>query len=165
MKAPICKVCLNSNVICKACSKIVNELGLSKNEISLFRKLNKLEKSIKVLEDVDVKRIISNGKIVIIVGKGQAARFIGKRGINIKKLKKFFKKVIKVVEESDDMKTFIQNIVFPVPLLGLNVIYDNGERYVIRIPNVEKRELPLTTTEIVKVCKSLFKKDFEVRFE
>jgi len=138
---------------------------MSKEEVELFRKLNKLSKSIKVLEEVEVKRIVSNGKIVIVVGKGQAARFIGKNGANIKKLKKFLKKSIKVVEEDTDIKTFVQSMIFPIPVLGVNIMYGENERYIIRIPKVEERNLPLRSNEITNVCKSLFERDFEVRLE
>lgn len=165
MKTPICKVCLRSNVICRGCSKIVKELGITKEEIELFRKLNKLSKPIKVLEKVEIKRIISNGKIVIIVGKRQAAKLIGKNGVNIKKLKKFLKKSIKVVEEDPNVRMFVQNMMFPIPVLGINIIYGENEKYVIRIPRTEERNLPLHTNEIANVCKSLFERDFEVRFE
>lgn len=165
MRAPICSVCLRSNVVCKACNKVIKELGIDKKEVELFRKLNKLSKSIKVLKEVEIKRILSNGKVLIIVGKGQAARFIGKNGINIKKLKKFLKRSIKVVESDMDIKNFVQNMIFPIPVLGINIIYGGDEKYVIRIPKIEERNLPLHPNEIVNVCKSIFKRDFEVRLE
>ena len=80
-------------------------------------------------------------------------------------MKKFLKKNIKVVEEDSDIKTFVQNMIFPIPLLGVNIIYGDDEKYVIRIPKIEEKNLPLHANEITNVCKSLFGKDFEVRLE
>lgn len=165
MRTPICKVCLRSNIICRVCKEVIEELGMSKKEIGLLRELNRLAESIKALEEVEVKRVMSDGKIIIIVKKGQAARFIGKDGINIRKLKRFLRKSIKVVEADTDVRTFVQGMVFPTPVLGVNVIYGKDERYVIRIPKSEEKSLPIPPDEIVNVCESFFKKGFEVRFE
>lgn len=62
----------------------------------------------------DVKDCIEQGKkIIFIVNEAQISKAIGKRGLNIKKLEKLLNKKVKVIEFSNDLLQFVQNVVFP----------------------------------------------------
>ena len=51
--------------------------------------------------------------VLFIVHEGEAGKAIGKEGINIKKASMMIKKKIKVVEYSDDIIKFIENMIAP----------------------------------------------------
>lgn len=57
--------------------------------------------------------IRTDDKLIFVVNKGQIAKAIGKKGINIKKLEQKFKKKIKIIEFDDDPLIFIQHVFFP----------------------------------------------------
>ena len=55
-----------------------------------------------------------NNYLIFIVGIGEAGRAVGKGGANIKRLAAMLKKKIKIVEHSDDLVTFIGNMIYPL---------------------------------------------------
>ena len=55
-----------------------------------------------------------NNYLIFVVGIGEAGRAVGKGGANIKRLAAMLKKKIKIVEHSEDMVTFIGNMIYPL---------------------------------------------------
>jgi len=54
-----------------------------------------------------------NTALTFVVSTGDLGRAIGKKGINISKLEKAFKKKIKIIEYNEDLKKFIKSLVYP----------------------------------------------------
>jgi N utilization substance protein A len=75
--------------------------------MSLFEKMTRAK-----LKDC----IISEGAIVFIVEENEAAKAIGKKGINVKNLERSLKKKIKIAEFSDDLVRFVQNLAYPAKI-------------------------------------------------
>lgn len=75
--------------------------------MSLFEKMTRAN-----LKDC----IISENLIVFIVDENEAAKAIGKKGINVKNLERGLKKKIKIVEFSDDIVRFVQNLAYPAKI-------------------------------------------------
>ena len=57
--------------------------------------------------------IDQGGKLVFIVKEGDIGKAIGKGGANIKRLEKSLNKKIKIVEYSEELLRFVQNVVAP----------------------------------------------------
>ncbi len=162
MKAPICEVCLASKILCKSCKERLNEGEISKSEVYISRLLHQISSEAKSLKGIHIKKIIDTpGLVLIISKKGDAARIVGKSGIIVKKLSKTLGKKIKVIEESSDPKTFFQNLIFPVPLLGINILYaERGEILKIKVPR--DRALPISKSTFKETTKLVLKKDIEI---
>ena len=63
-----------------------------------------------------------------------------------------------MVEETKDMKEFIQDLIQPVPLLGVNVLYSReGEVLKIMIP--KDGHIPLPKTSLVEIIRLVFGKN------
>ncbi len=60
--------------------------------------------------------IISENLVTFIVEENQIAKAIGKKGANVKNLERVLNKKIKIVEFSDDMIRFIQNLAYPAKI-------------------------------------------------
>ncbi len=58
--------------------------------------------------------ISDDNKVIFVVEEGQAGLAIGKRGVNILKLKELISKDIEVVEFSRDPSIFIKNCFLPI---------------------------------------------------
>lgn len=75
--------------------------------ISLFEKITKTH----------VKDCFDFGeRLTFIVGEGEAAKAVGKKGANVVKFEKMFKRKLKIAEFSPDMLQFIKNFVHPLKL-------------------------------------------------
>ncbi len=166
MKFPICSVCLKNNLLCNACAEKVGEKEIKIDEIKMYRRLNRLLKDQKTLRDIEIKRAVGNNMLLIVTKKNDAAKLIGKEGRMVKKLAKELNRPVRIVEQPPELKDFVNNVFFTVPILGINIVYKpEGELYRVRVPKSERTRLPVSSEIFVNVSKSLFHVDTDVIFE
>jgi len=166
MKFPICNVCLKSNILCNACAERVGNEGIKIDEIDMFRRLNEILSDQKSLKDVEIKRVVGRKMLMIITGKDDVSKLIGKDGRIVKKLYKELEKPVRIIECMPDLHDFIREIFFNIPVLGINVIYKpEGKVYKIRIPESERTKLPVSSDILAVISHSLFNADIDVVFE
>lgn len=165
MKAPLCNVCLNSDILCMACKKKKDEGRITDSDIRVSRVINEISKTFKPLKEVEIKKVIEGKNILVIIcKKGDGARLVGKDGVMIKKLSKIIGKPLRVVEESEDVKEFVQNLVHPIPVIGLNIIYKPGNE-VLKVIIPKGRKIPMSKESFAQVVNRVFGKDSIVRNE
>lgn len=165
MKSQICNVCLNSDILCKACRKNLENGSISEHGISILKMINDAAKRFKPLEGIEIKKVVDSGRVtVVICRRGDGARLVGREGAMVKKLSKIAGKEIRVVEESGDLKEFIQNLINPVPLIGLNVVYTPGEE-VLKVLIPYRRRVPIEENSLSDIVRQVFGKDVMVESE
>ena len=121
---------------------------------------------IKTLSDVKIVKVIDAGLMVIVAGKGDGARLVGKSGVVVKDLAKKFGKSIRVLEEADDFKGFVENLISPVTVSGVNTLFSSGEEIKrVRIPENQKNRLNMTPETFSNVISDVFNKKAELIFE
>jgi len=80
--------------------------------------------------------VLSEDFLIFIVNENQAAKAIGKRGVNVKRLEDMLKKKIKIVEFSSDKLKFIRNFIAPLKAKEIkeenNVVFIEGEDHKTR---------------------------------
>ncbi len=76
------------------------------------------------LTNTKLKDCVSNEKLLFIVQEGQIGKAVGKQGINVKKIEGILKKEIRIVEFSENLVQFIQNMIYP--LRAANIEEDQG---------------------------------------
>jgi len=158
MKAPICGICLNSNILCMACKKRLDSGEITEGEVRISRLISELAKGFGPLNEITVKKVIEGDNVsVVICNRGDGAKLIGKEGSVIKKLSRLAQKTIRVVEETDDMREFVQNLIYPVPVIGLNILY-KPEREVMKIIIPKGRSLPLPEKAFAEIISAMFNK-------
>ncbi len=140
----ICEVCIKSDVLCPACDEKFRSGKLGKEEIEVAKFLEKLKEKFKVLKDAQIFKIaVNDDQMVIVTRKGDASKVVGKHGSIVKILSKEFKKSVKVVEFTEDMKELANRVVYPASVEGINVVYKTtGEiEYKVRIPRNQKNKI------------------------
>lgn len=162
MKLPLCNVCVTSGILCNACQAKLDSGEMTDEDIKIARVLKKEFADEKNVKNAEIKRIVSTKSLVLIVcSKDSGPALIGKGGTIVKRLGQELGKNVRVVEESDDMRTFLQNIIFPVPVISLNVLYANsGEKYRIRVP--AGRPLPINKDMFLEVAAEILGKPVEL---
>lgn len=76
-----------------------------------------LMKYISLFESVTgakVRDCIANEAVIFIVHENEMGRAIGKQGSNIKRIEGILKKKIRLVEFSNDVSQFVQNLIYPI---------------------------------------------------
>ena len=61
-----------------------------------------------------VKDCIVNEQILFIVNENDMGKAIGKQGSNVKRIENMMKKRIRLVEFNNDVKQFVQNLIYPI---------------------------------------------------
>jgi len=165
MKTPICEICLRSELLCSACQEKVNSGELKENDVEMLGLIYKESEKNKILSCIEIKKIIDGQGIVLVVcNQGSGRKIVGKGGVFAKRLEQAAGKPVRVVEESSDVRSFLQNIILPVPIINLNIIYtQEGEKYKIIIPQRSRLPMPLKTFQ--SIAKDVTGKNVEVGFE
>ena len=164
MKAQICQVCLNSEILCPACQEKVDTGKVSVRELEVIRKINALSDKIKGIDKASIKGIYETDSLpAIICPRGEALKLMGKGAGNIRKLSKDIGKTVRIIEESTDKRSFLQNLIYPVPILSLNLVFSpDGEKYKVTVPN---RSLPIQIKSFTEVASQILGKPIVIEFQ
>ena len=96
-----------------------------------------LMKYISLFESVTgakVRDCIVNEDVIFVVHENEMGRAIGKQGSNIKRIEGILKKKIRLIESSNDVSQFVQNLIYPIRAKeikeedGLVTIYGNDTK-------------------------------------
>lgn len=131
----ICKVCLQSDILCNSCSKKLEDGKISRADIELDRAIHKINKE----KDFDVEFLCAfeeGSKLYVVVDSKNTPKFIGPGGKNVKKVSELIGKQIKVMEKANGSERHVIERLLGVPVLGINRVYSGSESLKVRI---EKR--------------------------
>jgi len=146
-------------MLCVACKKKLDRGEITESDVNISRMINEIAKTFRPLDDVTVKKVIDSDSIAVVVcNQGDCARLIGKDGAMIKKLSRLAKKSMRVVEESDDIKKFIQNLLYPVHVLGLNTIY-KPEGEILKVIIQKGNRIPISKKSFAEIINLVFGKE------
>ena len=147
MKAPICDICLRSSMLCSACNEKLKNGLITEADVKASRAVFEESGRMNTLRGVTIRRVIETPRnLVIIPQKGDASKMIGRGGMVSRKLTERLGKNVRVVEVAADMKDFIENIIFPVKVSAMNVLYaEEGECTKVIIPDLSRSPVPEDT--------------------
>jgi len=167
MKMPICDLCLRSNTLCKRCEKKLREKKITELDIEMARTLYAIDRRYGIGNVTFKKSFESDGLIVMMVGKGDVGNIVGKRGKIIRILKRKFNKKIRVIEETDNIKELVAEIISPARVTGMNIIYPVSGSAInkIRIDETSKDKMPADVSVIEDIVKRIIKKDIKIVLE
>lgn len=163
MKSSICNVCLKSDLLCPSCQEKLDKKEVSERELELFRKVSRLSDKFKGLKDVDIEEIIEDDRILVIVcSKGDISRIVGKGGYNVKSMGKAVGKMIRIVEDTNDYRKFLQDLVFPTPIVSFSLVYSTeGEIYKIKFGS---SQLPIPAKSFKNIARKKLGKKVKLEF-
>lgn len=165
---PICKVCAKTGVLCSSCQSKLEEGKVSDLEIKLSCAFLDLENRFSDLKKVKFYKAIEKGDLaILIVGKGDINRVIGEYGKTRKELQKKVDKTFRIIEKSKDPKKILENLIAPIPVLGINQIFlPTGEiENKARVAKKDKNRVPIDIDTIEDVIYSLTGTHIRIVFE
>ncbi|MFH1473572.1 MAG: hypothetical protein ABIE55_01630 [Candidatus Aenigmatarchaeota archaeon] len=166
MQTPLCHDCLTSKNLCDTCHSKLENNELTEKEISVLRFIYNLSTKTMSLQDIKIVKVIDRGVLLIITGRGNAARLVGKGGAVVKLIAKKFKKSIRILEEASNIKDFVEELVTPAKVNGINTLYrDNEEIFRVRVPEIQKNHLLLSQEDFSSVISSFYDKKVELVFD
>lgn len=138
-------------------------------EERLSRLLEHMAQQFGSLEGVIVRKALDLERAVVaVVAPGDGAKVVGKEGAMAKLISKELGKPLRVIEFplQGPMHSMLQNLLQPVSLIGINVLYTTGgEELRIRVPLRDKPVLPLTPEDVVSVSHNVLGRKAVLLFE
>ena len=164
MKAPVCEVCLLSGMLCRSCNERLERGEVSETDIAVSRTVMKLSERTMSLRDVTIIRTAATKDLMVIVcGRGEAPRFIGTGGSNVRKLEREFGKQVKIVEETSDTGDFVRELVRPARIIRSGVLYRNGRERIKIVIGKGRANIP--ENDIREIVDILLGKEIEIFYE
>lgn len=166
MQAPICEVCLKSDMLCSGCQEKLNVGIITQHDVNVSRYLYNLSERMRSIRDVKIRRAIDCGTLIIITGIGDAAKLVGRNGVIVKKIAKEFKKSIRILEEAPNFREFIEELISPASVNGINTLFkENQEVYKIRVPATQRNQVMLTPESFSMIISNFYNRKVELIFE
>jgi transcription antitermination factor NusA-like protein len=167
MKAPICDICLKSGILCLGCEEKLRKGVISELDVRIAKLLYQLEEEHHIRDITFVEAVESRSLIVIIVGEGEIGNLIGKGGKTVKVLQRALRKKIRIIEDTDDTRKIIQDLLHPARILGMNILYlPSGEqKYKVRVPREDERRIPTNVQSAEEIVSKLTNLEVQIVFE
>lgn len=104
-----------------------------------------------------------DNKVIFVVSGGQAGLAIGKRGMNINKLKEMIAKDVEIIEHSSDPAKFIRNCFLPIIIREV-IFLDrrNGKAATVEVDNKDKGRAIGRSGKNINKVKSLVLRQFDI---
>ena len=166
MQTPICEVCLKSNILCSGCQEKLNSGKISNKDVEVSRYLYGLSERMRSIRDIKILKVVDCGTLIIITGIGDAAKLVGREGVVVKKIARDFKKSIRILEEASTFKGFVEELVSPAPVSGINTLYkEDQEVYRIKIPAIQRNNVLITPEIFSQIISNFYNLKAELVFE
>lgn len=167
MKAPICNVCLKSDVLCSGCQEKLDEGEITELDIKIARILQDLSNEYGSLRDSEiVKAIDTENVIVIVTGEGDGAKVVGKGGEIVKEIASQVDKSIRIVEKSDDNREVIQGLLSPAEIESINTVFKpDGQSKKIVVDEEYEGKINMSNEEFEHVVEEITGEEYELSFE
>ncbi|MBO3802281.1 MAG: hypothetical protein JTT11_00150 [Candidatus Brockarchaeota archaeon] len=124
MQTPFDEFCLKSNVLCKSCDRKIRSGEYSQTDLEISRFLSEQTKGIHQLDDTTFKKAILEGEyLVLILGKNQSYNFMSQGKKLVKDLSMKYGRRVKVLEEGQSVREFLEGLFSPATIMALNTIW------------------------------------------
>lgn len=165
MKTPVCEICAKTGEICKSCNRLIESGKITKLDAKISHSLYLINEKRNISGAGFVKSVELEHLIVLFTDTDPGI-LIGKGGIVSKELMAMLGKKVRIAYSSPDIKRSIEDVISPVPLLGINKVYSSGaEIYKVRLPRGYERTLPLDPGSLQKISTALLGSQATVVFE
>ena len=167
MKAPICNVCLKSDVLCSSCEEKLENGDINELEIQISRKLQELSDEYGSLRDSEILKVYEAENVVVIVtAEGDGAKVVGRSGEIVKKVAEEIDKSIRVVEKSESNREVIKGLLSPAEIESVNTVFSpEGEYKKIVVDEEYKGKINLSEEEFEDILEHITDTYYELSFE
>ena len=167
MKAPICNVCLKSDVLCSNCEEKLENGEISELEIKVSRILKDLSNEYGSLRDSEIKHVYDTENVLVIVtSEGDGAKVVGRGGEIVKEIANSVDKSIRVVEASQEDRDVIQGLLSPAEIQSINTVFKPaGESQKVVVPEEYEGKINLSIDELESLIQKITGTDYEISFE
>ena len=164
VKTVICDTDLKRNSLCEECKNKLNDGKISELDITASRLLSKISNTV-YLENVEFKKALDLGDLVVLVCTGNIGLIIGKKGKNVAELSKELGKKVRIIEETKDEKKMIQDLIGEARIIAVNKIFKrDGHEHKIMIKEADKAMLVTDIEKLNQAIEALLSTSATIEF-
>ncbi len=161
LKAPICGFCLKTDLdeLCPKCQIELDSGRITQNDVDISRYIWSLRREYKFIDSLDIKRIIEISDKFLLVLKSPLDVFSTKNGKDLlQKLELEYGKQFKPIKYAKKVKTFIDELIRPVKILGINQVWlpDGTIEKMVIISDDDINRLPMPEEVIAEIVEKMF---------
>jgi transcription antitermination factor NusA-like protein len=167
MKAPICNVCLKSDVLCSNCEEKLENGEITDLEIRVSRILKELSNEYGSLRDSEIKHVYDTENVLVIVtAEGDGAKVVGRGGEIVKEIADEVDKSIRVVEASQEDREVIKGLLSPAEIQSINTVFKpDGQSQKVVVSEEYEGKINLSVDELEKLISDITGTSYEIAFE
>ncbi|MFB6204485.1 MAG: hypothetical protein ABEJ75_02475 [Candidatus Nanohaloarchaea archaeon] len=167
MKAPICNVCLKSDVLCSNCEEKLENGEITELDVRVSRILQDLSNEYGSLRDSEIIRVYDTDNVVVIVtAEGDGAKVVGRSGDIVKELADRIEKSIRVVEKSPEDREVIKGLLSPAEIESINTVFSpEGQHKKVVVDEDYRGKINLDTDEFEELIEKITGERYELSFE
>jgi len=167
MKAPICNVCLKSDVLCSGCEEKLENGDITETDVKVSRILQDLSKDHASLRDSEIIKIFDmENVIVVITGEGDGAKVVGRSGEIVKKIADRVDKSIRVVEKAPEDIETIKGLLSPAEVESVNTVFSpEGQSKKIVVSDEYNGKINLSVEEFEEIIDEVTGERYQLSFE
>jgi transcription antitermination factor NusA-like protein len=162
MPLPVCSVCAKSGILCPACEAKLSEGKINEFDVEVSRVLYEL-----LGDEADFTRAINTENyVVILTGREEVGKIIGKGGRNIRVISKHIGKQVRVVGEGD-FNEMVGVFIAPARVHSINTVYKpNGSMAIrVRVDRRDKNKLRIGVDDLKKLVSGITDTPVELTFD
>jgi len=166
LKFPICTFDARVGVLCPRCEERLRKGEISDADVKASFVLAKLATQEPTLDKLTLKRAyLIDGDYVLLFNQGEAKAVLSNRQLMAKikdALGSFW-----ITEQTSDIRAFIENLIYPVRILTVNVVWipDGTRQIKAVIAGSKGTNFPVDLNKASKIIKSIKGDDVIFEFE
>jgi Transcription elongation factor len=167
MKAPICNVCLKSDVLCSNCEEKLENGEITELEVKISRILKDLSNKYGSLRDSEIKHVYDTENVLVIVtAEGDGAKVVGRGGEIVKEIADRADKSIRVVEKAEKDEDVIKGLLSPAEIKSINTVFKpEGQSEKIVVSEQYQGKINLSTDELESLIEDITGTSYDIAFE
>ena len=167
MKAPICNVCLKSDVLCSGCEEKLENGEITQIEVKVSRILQDLSSEYASLQDSEILHVFETENVIVIVAaEGDGAKVVGRKGEIVKKVADEVGKSIRVIEKAGDDLDTIKGLLSPAEVESVNTVFKpDGKAKKIVVSDEYEGKINLTEDEFEEIISQVTGTHYKLSFE
>ena len=167
MQIQLCEFCLKSGMLCSKCQRKVESGEVSEKYMAVAKTLLEMENQNQFLQKVRLDNVLdAGGFLVLVVGKGDAAKFNAESRLTRDLGDRFNKRVL-VIESGTKDRQFLEELFANQHIVTINIIWlpdGSTETRVVLQGRGSRRLSKKRLQALTSVAKSVRKMDLRVEY-
>ncbi len=167
MQTQLCEFCLKSGMFCSKCQTKIKTGAVSSDYIDVAKKLISMEGKNQFLQSVTLDNVVdAGGFLVLVVGKGDAAKFYANPA-PVRDLGDALNKKVVVLEAGMNDRKFLEDLFSGQQIVTINIIWlpdGSTETRVVLSARGTKRLSKKRIQALTEIAKKVRKMDLRVEY-